>query len=124
MPAVLEEGVLYVSDEYAIAIHLCACGCGSKVRTPLAPAEWQLRVEKGQATLFPSVGSWQLPCQSHYWVRGGAIVWAARWTEKEIIAGRTGETRRREEYFARREGAADGMFVRLRRHLLSWWRGG
>lgn len=40
MPKVLEPGVLYVSEEFGAAAHLCACGCGAKIRTPLAPTEW------------------------------------------------------------------------------------
>jgi hypothetical protein len=26
--------------------------------------------EGAKATLMPSIGNWQLPCQSHYWIRG------------------------------------------------------
>lgn len=35
MPAQLEPGILYVSKKYRTAAHLCACGCGEKVRTQL-----------------------------------------------------------------------------------------
>jgi len=35
MPKELSPGILYVSEEFRTAAHLCACGCGSKVRTPL-----------------------------------------------------------------------------------------
>ena len=28
MPKDLKPGILYVSEEFNIAIHLCACGCG------------------------------------------------------------------------------------------------
>lgn len=35
MPPVLEHGKLYISKEYKVAIHLCACGCGIKTVTPL-----------------------------------------------------------------------------------------
>jgi Family of unknown function (DUF6527) len=40
MPRELSSGILYISDEYAVAGHLCACGCGNKVITPLGTAEW------------------------------------------------------------------------------------
>ncbi len=30
MPKVLEPGILYVSEEFGAAAHLCACGCGVK----------------------------------------------------------------------------------------------
>src|SRR3546814_12564314 len=31
MPPRLEEGVLYVSLEHTVIMHLCACGCGNEV---------------------------------------------------------------------------------------------
>ena len=42
MPKELKPGVLYVSEEFGAAAHLCACGCGAKIRTPLGPTEWTL----------------------------------------------------------------------------------
>jgi hypothetical protein len=53
--------------------HLCACGCGNKVVTPLDPAEWSFRDRSGLPTLFPSIGNWQLPCRSHYLITDGRI---------------------------------------------------
>ena len=35
MPSRLEPGILYVAEQFKAAAHLCACGCGSVVRTPL-----------------------------------------------------------------------------------------
>ena len=35
MPSELEEGVLYISIPYRTASHLCACGCGERVVTPI-----------------------------------------------------------------------------------------
>jgi hypothetical protein len=40
MPKELSPGILYVSEKYAVAGHLCACGCGNKVIVPLGPTEW------------------------------------------------------------------------------------
>ncbi|MBL6853359.1 MAG: hypothetical protein ISQ86_08225, partial [Alphaproteobacteria bacterium] len=42
MPEVLDPGVLYVSMRYALALHLCCCGCGREVSTPFSPAQWKL----------------------------------------------------------------------------------
>ncbi len=42
IPSELQEGVLYVSVQYATAVHQCACGCGNKVVTPISPVDWQL----------------------------------------------------------------------------------
>ena len=64
MPKDLENGVLYVSQKYRTAAHLCACGCGEKIRTPLGPTEWSVEMGAAGPTLYPSVGSWQRPCRS------------------------------------------------------------
>lgn len=99
VPNKLESGVLYVSEDFDIATHLCACGCGSKVITPLGPTEWSFEDSPNGPTLDPSIGSWQLPCQSHYWIRDGKIIWADRWSMEEILEGRKRENMRRMVYY-------------------------
>jgi hypothetical protein len=99
MPRELKPGVLYVSEEFGAAAHLCACGCGSKIRTPLGPTEWALQETDTGPTLRPSVGNWQQPCQSHYWLDRGEIRWADKWTPEQIAAGRRGEEKRRRAYY-------------------------
>ena len=88
VPNDLELGVLYVSIPYATAVHLCACGCGIKVVTPISPPEWQLRWDGDTISLHPSIGNWQFPCRSHYWIRRNMIEWARPMTEREIAASR------------------------------------
>ena len=83
-PRQLQPGVLYGSQRYKVAVHLCACGCGEKVVTPLSPAEWQLRVHGGLASLHPSIGNWSLACRSHYWIRNGRIVWSGAISKRQI----------------------------------------
>lgn len=99
MPKELKPGVLYVSEEFGAAAHLCACGCGSKIRTPLGPTEWALEETDGGPTLRPSVGNWQQACQSHYLIYRGEIVWCEKWTPEQIATGRRGEEARRRAYF-------------------------
>lgn len=101
MPKQLEQNVLYVSKEFGTAAHLCACGCGCKIRTPLKPTEWTFTDSKNGPTLKPSIGNWQLPCKSHYWITDGEILWSSQWTNKQIIAGRNSEESRRRAYFER-----------------------
>lgn len=99
MPTKLEPGILYVSEEFGTAAHLCPCGCGSKVRTPLGPTEWTFTESELGPSLDPSIGNWQRACQSHYWILDGEISWARQWTPREIAAGRaTEEARRRREF--------------------------
>jgi len=99
MPKELIPGVLYVSEEFGAAAHLCACGCGSKIRTPLGPTEWSLEQSDRGPTLRPSVGNWQQVCQSHYLIYQGEIIWADKLTPEQIAAGRRDEEERRFTYY-------------------------
>jgi uncharacterized protein DUF6527 len=100
LPRELSPRVLYVSEEFAVAGHLCACGCGSKVITPLGSAEWALSERNGLPTLRPSVGNWQLPCRSHYVIADGQIHWGDQWSDMQVAAGRHAEEQRRKAYYA------------------------
>ena len=60
IPADLEDGTLYISMEYATAVHLCACGCRSKVVTPLGLADWVPLGFGSTVRQSPSTG--QSPC--------------------------------------------------------------
>lgn len=99
LPTDLSPGFLYVSEEFGIAVHLCPCGCGSKIRTPLGKTDWVLKKTKMGPSLYPSIGNWQLPCQSHYWITEGTIVWAKRWTSEQIYEGHRREEERNNFYF-------------------------
>lgn len=105
MPQQLQPGVLYVSTEFGTAHHLCACGCGSKIRTPLGPTEWNLEETVDGPTLRPSIGNWQQPCRSHYVIRRGQVVWAGSWSHEQVLAGRAREERRRESHYAAKDRA-------------------
>jgi hypothetical protein len=113
IPQELEVGKLYVSEEYGAAAHLCACGCGHKVNTPIGPTDWSLKVIRGKPSLFPSVGNWQIPCKSHYWIRNGEIEWAPAWSDEQISAGRRAEQRRDEEYFSRKLNKPKSRILRF-----------
>jgi hypothetical protein len=89
VPRELDPGTLYISTEYGTVVHLCACGCGSEVVTPLHPAKWALTYDGEAVSLRPSVGSWGLPCGSHYWIDRGDVRWAPRWTREQIEWGRS-----------------------------------
>lgn len=107
VPSELEAGTLYISIPYATAVHLCACGCGIKVVTPIAPPEWRLTWDGDTVSLHPSIGNWQFPCRSHYWIRRNRVEWAPAWTDRQIAEARRRDARELEEYFARRRGAGD-----------------
>jgi hypothetical protein len=104
MPAVLQPGIVYFAEEFGAAAHLCACGCGTKIRTPIAPTEWSLTEEPEGISLWPSIGNWQHPCRSHYWITRGEVEWAGPWSDDQVLRGRAREAARREQYFAEKLG--------------------
>lgn len=113
IPKDLMPGVLYVSEEFEIALHLCPCGCGAKIRTPLGPTEWTLEKTEGGPTLLPSIGNWQQACQSHYWIRRGEVIWSTAWTPEEIADGRHEEEERRRAYYEALNHRHDRPIVRF-----------
>ena len=86
IPEQLAPGVLYVSRRYSTAAHLCCCGCGLEVITPLNPAKWHFHQCDGSVSLSPSIGNWSFPCQSHYWIEEGLIRWAGAMSPAAIAA--------------------------------------
>ena len=99
IPEELKEQTLYISKTYGTAVHKCLCGCGREVVTPLSPTGWQLILDGDSVSLYPSIGSWSLPCQSHYFITKNKAIWAPRWSKKQIAAGRAREANAREQYF-------------------------
>jgi hypothetical protein len=83
IPDQMEAGILYVSMEFATAIHLCACGCGHEVVTPITPDDWSLIFNGKTISLTPSIGNYSFPCQSHYWIRSGRIEWVEQLHKRE-----------------------------------------
>lgn len=84
IPRKILDGVLYISEEHRTATHNCCCGCGMKVVTSLSPARWKLHREGSLVSLYPSIGNWDFPCRSHYWIRRNQIVWAGAMTSKTV----------------------------------------
>ena len=112
IPEYLDDGELYVSLGHATMLHLCACGCGSEVVLPLAPTDWKLTFDGVAISIWPSIGSWSLPCRSHYVIDRGRIRWAEDWTDEEIAEGRRRDRLRRtthEEAGRRTAHEGDGM---------------
>jgi len=96
VPQPIPLGTLCISTKYATAIHLCACGCGQEVVTPLSPSDWTL-LFNGTVSLDPSIGNWSFACQSHYWITDNHIVWAPKWSKARIDANRRIVARRRQQ---------------------------
>jgi hypothetical protein len=106
IPEALDEGVLYISVRYRTSSHMCACGCGSRVVTPIRPAKWQLIYDGDTISLWPSIGNWQKPCRSHYVIRRDQIIWAKPWSDEKIAAGREHDQLELRRYY---EGRAEQL---------------
>lgn len=100
IPERLQEGVIYISEQYGTAIHKCCCGCGEEVVTPLTPADWKLRRDGTAVTLFPSIGNWSFRCKSHYWIRMNRVEWAPSMTIRQIRRVQERDRQDKERYIA------------------------
>lgn len=76
VPRPIEPGILYVSERFQTAIHSCACGCGLETVTPFSrPDDWQYTRDGDLVTLNPSIGNFQFPCKSHYYIEQNRVRW-------------------------------------------------
>ena len=73
VPREVEPATVYVSFEYATAVHLCP-GCGRKVVTPFAPGSWHLIFDGETVSIRPSIRNRAHECRSHYWIDRDRIV--------------------------------------------------
>lgn len=119
IPKELEEGVLYVSSRFSTASHLCCCGCGTKIVTPIHPTEYSLTVRNGLVSLHPSIGNWNHPCQSHYFIRNNQIVWAGNMTPAQIRSGRAFDDAQKDRYFG---NGAQPWWTQAKQWVLAWLR--
>ena len=88
MPRVLEDGKVYVSIVHTLTEHLCACGCGEEISLRLSPSDWQITYDGETISISPSIGNWQLPCRSHYFIINNRTVEGEEWTEDKILTER------------------------------------
>ncbi|MCX5000758.1 DUF6527 family protein [Streptomyces longwoodensis] len=118
-PETMDAGVLYVSIPYRTCSHLCCCGCGHEIITPLSPAQWSITYDGQNVSLTPSIGNWVLPCRSHYWIRDGRIRWSRHYSTAENAQNRD---RDRHLLAQHTEEHRPRPLTSLRRHLRSWLR--
>ena len=104
IPEPLDGGVLYISIRYATALHLCCCGCGREVVTPLSPAQWRVTFDGETVSLHPSIGNWNLPCRSHYVIRNRRVIEARQWSDDEVTLGQARDKHARATLYASKAG--------------------
>ena len=129
IPDDLVDGRLYVSVRFGTVVHLCACGCGEEVVTPLGPSEWKMVFDGVSISLEPSIGNWGFRCRSHYWIDRSEIRWARSFDVLEVERVRKENKERRDMYFARNRELGSPTFgtratmspiARLYRRTVRW----
>jgi hypothetical protein len=130
VPEQLEHGILYISVQYMTMAHLCVCGCGKKVVTPISPTGWEFTFNGRAISISPSIGNWNLDCRSHYVISNSRVQWAGRWSKEMIAAGFERDRDAKEDYYrapeaARRDEPAatkhEEPSVDLRTRIKRWW---
>lgn len=101
IPDALDAGVLYVSIAYGTVSHRCCCGCGREVVTPLSPTDWKLIFDGETVSLYPSIGNWNFPCRSHYWIRYNYVEWAEDWSDWQVEAATAKDRVQKDKYYGR-----------------------
>ena len=130
IPQELDPGKLYVCCRYRAVKHLCACGCGVAINTPLHPTAWILTCDGVSVSLCPSVGNWAERCQSHYCIVNNKIQWGTRFSRRDIVKTRRRRVWERERYFGgTSSGSTTDIEVQpvsfgmvIRRRLRGTWR--
>lgn len=121
IPNQLEEGILYVSIPYETVIHKCCCGCGNEVVTPLSPTDWSLTFDGATITLDPSIGSWSLECNSHYFIRKNKVVWSISYTEIEIDEVRKTDVKDKYFYYKEEKQVKKKVVLENQQERKSFW---
>lgn len=99
-PRELQPGVLYISMEYATAMHSCCCGCGERVVTPFTPTDWRMTFDGETVTLHPSVGNWNQECRSHYVIERNRVIECGQWSAARVEAERRRDKRAKAAYYS------------------------
>ena len=107
IPSQLAPDLLYVSIEFATASHLCMCGCGHEVVTPISPTDWTLAYDGATVSLRPSIGNWSYACQSHYFITRNRVRWVPKMSDKAIERGRERDRLAKEHEYTR--GVQDAL---------------
>jgi hypothetical protein len=87
VPRELDPGVLYISMDYATAVHscCCGCGCGGRVVTPLTPTDWRMTFDGESISLRLSVGNWNQKCRSQYVIQRNRVLEDGAWSASKLM---------------------------------------
>ncbi|RWX52886.1 hypothetical protein EDI28_24810 [Photobacterium chitinilyticum] len=99
IPEDIEQGTLYISMQYATAVHKCSCGCGEEVVTPFSPTDWKLLFDGDSISLNPSIGNWGFACKSHYFIKNSQVIWCKQWSNQQIACGKKHDLKNKSDYY-------------------------
>jgi hypothetical protein len=105
VPRELDPGMLYISMDYATAVHSCCCGCGDRVVTPFTPTDWRMTFDGESISLHPSVGNWNQKCQSHYVIQRSRVLEAGPWSTSQVEAERRRDKKAKATHYGQRRDA-------------------
>jgi hypothetical protein len=73
IPVLKEHGIPYISEEFEVSVHLCACGCGGVTVQPFNDKfdGWDITIENDMVSFTPSVGNFsgENPYHVHYYIK-------------------------------------------------------
>lgn len=95
-PSILDDEVVYISEEFEMAALNCACGCGHRVNLLLGDGHTVKNID-GLADIYPSVGVWDASCKSHFFIRCGDVIWAESWSQDRIDVAMQFQSQRHDE---------------------------
>lgn len=121
VPESLTPAILYVSKRYSTAAHLCCCGCGLEVVTPLNAAKWELVDDGDKISLSPSIGNWSFPCQSHYWINQNQVQWASSMSPSQVRLVKARDQRDVEALTSKPRNRIVQFFIDLSKTIKNWF---
>ena len=88
IPLNLKNGILYVCLNCNVIVHRCACWCGQKTVTPIDKKYgWVIKYDGQAITLRPSIGNFNIPCKSHYYITNNKVEWLEKYQQKNNKKG-------------------------------------
>lgn len=114
IPRELEAGVLYISMDYATAVHSCCCGCRERVVTPFTPTDWRMTFDGESISLHPSIGNWNQKCRSHYVIQRSRVLEAGAWSTSQIAAERHRDKKAKAVYYSQQQDVQSGVAAKAK----------
>jgi hypothetical protein len=67
--------------------------------TPFSPTDWKLTFDGESISIAPSIGNWDFPCRSHYWISRNTVHWANAWSREQVLAARQREDADKDTFY-------------------------